>query len=247
MMRKFLLIVLSLIFLVPVSGREIPKKSDKLVNDYANILSDSERRTLEGMLVAYDDSTSNQIAIVIEKDLDGDDVFNRSVNIAEAWGIGGAENDNGVLIYVAIDDRKLFIQVGRGLEGAIPDALAGRIIDYEIKPNFKEENYYQGLYAGAVSIAKAAAGEYKAPKKKGKKDRGFPKWLIILFIIIMIVIFTGGRRGGGFGTYGRRSYGGGFIGGGGFSGGGSFGGGGGGGFGGFGGGSFGGGGAGGSW
>ncbi len=246
MMRKLLLIALSLVFLAPLSGKEIPKKSDKLVNDYANILSDSERRTLEGMLVAYDDSTSNQIAIVIEKDLDGDDVFNRSVNIAETWGIGDAENDNGILIYVAINDRKLFIQVGRGLEGAIPDALAGRIIDYEIKPNFKQGNYYQGLYAGAVSIAKAAAGEYKASKKKGKKGKGFPKWLIVLFIII-IVIFTGGRRGGGFGTYGRRSYGGGFIGGGGFSGGGSFGGGGGGGFGGFGGGSFGGGGAGGSW
>jgi uncharacterized protein len=240
MMRKLLLFTLSLLFTVSVFGKEIPKKPNTLVNDYANILSNSEIRTLEGMLVAYDDSTSNQIAIVIEKDLDGDDVFSRSVEIAEAWGVGDEERDNGILIYVSINDRKLFIQVGRGLEGAIPDALAGRIIDYEIKPNFKSGNYYEGLYAGAVSIAKAAAGEYKGKQKKGGKK--FPSWSLILGIIILLAIFTGGRRRGGIGTYGGGGYIGGFGGGGfGSSGGG------GGGFGGFGGGSFGGGGAGGSW
>lgn len=247
MMRKLLLITLSLLFIAPVFGKEIPKKSNKLVNDYASILSPSEKNTLEQMLVAYDDSTSNQITIVIENSLDGSDVFSRSVDIAEAWGIGDAERDNGVLIYVAIKDRKLFIQVGRGLEGAIPDALAGRIIDYEIKPNFKSGNYYDGLYAGAVSVAKAAAGEYKSKGRRKSKGKKFPKGVVIILVIIIAAIFTGGRRGGGgSGTYGRRSYGSGYVGG---FGGGSFGsgGGGGGGFGGFGGGSFGGGGAGGSW
>ncbi len=241
LMRKLLLVTLSLLFISPIFAKEIPKKSNKLVNDYAKVLSKNQKATLENMLLAYYDSTSNQIAIVIESDLGGDEPFTRSVDIAEKWGIGGEENDNGVLVYVAINERKLFIQVGRGLEGAIPDALVGRIIDYEIKPNFKTGNYYEGLYAGVDAIAKAAAGEYKAGKRKHKRKKGFPKGIVFILIIAGVVLLGGGRRGGGSGTYGRRSYGGGFVGGG-------FGGsGGGGGFGGFGGGSFGGGGAGGSW
>lgn len=248
-MRKFLALLLVALFTLPVFAKQIPPKSGKLVNDYAGVLTGNQKGSLERMLVIYADSTSNQIAIVIERDLGGDEPFTRSVDIAEAWGIGDEERDNGVLVYVAIDDRKMFIQVGRGLEGAIPDALAGRIIDYEITPEFKNGNYYEGLYHGVVALAQAAAGEYKAkPKKHRDDDDGIPAWMIILFFIFLIFIFAGGKRmRGGSGTYGRGGYIGGW-GGGGFGGssGGSFGGGGGG-FGGFGGGSFGGGGAGGSW
>lgn len=247
LMRKLLLLFLALVISVGIFGKEIPKKPTTAVNDYANILSRSQKLTLESMLTAYKDSTSNEVAIVIESDLGGDEPFTRSIDIAEKWGIGDKERDNGVLIYVAINDRKIFIQVGRGLEGAIPDALAGRIIDYEITPNFKNKNYYQGLYLGVVAISKAAAGEYKGKPRK-KSGKGFPKGILVL-LFILIMVFTAGRRGGGGSTYGRRGLGGGYIGGfGGFGGGGGgFSGGGGGGFGGFGGGSFGGGGAGGSW
>lgn len=244
-MRKLLLLFLSLIISVSVFGKEIPPKPTTAVNDYANVLSENQKRSLENMLIAYKDSTSNEVVIIIESDLEGDEPFTRSIDIAEDWGIGDKTNDNGVLIYVALKDRKLFIQVGRGLEGAIPDALAGRIIDYEITPSFKSKNYYQGLYLGVVAIAKAAAGEYKASGKK-KTVRKIPKPLLIIGFIILIILFSAGKRGGG--TFGRRGIGGGYIGG--FGGGSSFGGGGfsgGGGFGGFGGGSFGGGGAGGSW
>jgi uncharacterized protein len=244
-MRKLLSLLLVITVSFSVFAKDIPKKPKTLVNDYANVLNQSQESSLEQMLVAYYDSTSNEIAIVTENDLGGDAPFTRSIDIAEAWGIGGKEYDNGVLIYVAVKDRKLFIQVGKGLEGAIPDALAGRIIDYEITPNFKQGNYYEGLLSGSMAVAKAAAGEYKAPTKKKKKKKS-PSLLIILAFIVLTIVFSAGRRGG-YGDYGSRRTGG-YIGGfGGYSGGGGSFGGGGGGFGGFGGGSFGGGGAGGSW
>lgn len=242
-MRKFL-IALTLILGITIQAfsGNIPAKPNTLVNDYAGVLSASERNNLERILVAYDDSTSNQIAIVIESNLPaGEEPFTRSVDIAEGWGIGDAQNDNGVLIYIALNDRKMYIQIGRGLEGAIPDALAGRIIDYEIKPRFKQQQYYEGLMAGSIAVMKAAAGEYKAKSRKKKGE--IPSWLIVVIIIIILIVLSIGRRmGGGMGTFGRGGYIGGFGGGGWSSGGG-----GGGGFGGFGGGSFGGGGAGGSW
>ncbi|MDL5044989.1 TPM domain-containing protein [Oscillatoria amoena NRMC-F 0135] len=242
-MRKFLI---ALVVVIGIASQayagNIPAKPNTLVNDYAGVLSASERNNLERVLVAYDDSTSNQIAIVIESNLpDGEEPFTRSVDIAEGWGIGDAQNDNGVLIYIALNDRKMYIQIGRGLEGAIPDALAGRIIDYEIKPRFKQQQYYEGLMAGSIAVMKAAAGEYKAKSRKKKGE--IPSWLIVVIIIIILIVLSIGRRmGGGMGTFGRGGYIGGFGGGGWSSGGG-----GGGGFGGFGGGSFGGGGAGGSW
>lgn len=242
-MRK---VLIALVVVIGIASQafagNIPAKPNTLVNDYAGVLSSSERSNLERMLVAYDDSSSNQIAIVIESNLpEGEEPFTRSVDIAEGWGIGNAQNDNGVLIYIALNDRKMYIQIGRGLEGAIPDALAGRIIDYEIKPRFKQQQYYEGLMAGSIAVMKAAAGEYKAKNRKKKGE--IPGWLMIVIIIIILIVLSIGRRmGGGMGTFGRGGYMGGFGGGGWSSGGG-----GGGGFGGFGGGSFGGGGAGGSW
>lgn len=243
-MRKLYGLLCVLLFSVSLFGGEIPPKPNTLVNDYAGVLGIQEKNNLEKMLVAYNDSTSNQITVVIESDLGGEEPYTRSIDIAEKWGVGDEKKDNGVLIYISIKDRKMYIQVGRGLEGAIPDALAGRIIEYEITPHFKTGNYYEGIKAGAEAIIKAAAGEYKADAKKKRKNKGLPGWLIILFFIIigLISVFGKRMRGGGMGTMGR----GGWIGGGfgGFGGGGSSGGGG---FGGFGGGSFGGGGAGGSW
>lgn len=242
-MNRFLSLCFFALLSFSLLAGDLPKKPNTLVNDYAGVLSASQKSQLESMLRAYDDSTSNQVAIAIEGSLDGEDPFKRSVDIAESWGVGDAGNDNGVLIYVAVNDRKMFIQVGRGLEGAIPDALAGRIIDYEITPSFKTGNYYEGLYKGSIAVMKAAAGEYKA--KPRKKNKGFPTWMIVLFIILIVIISKFGRMiRGRSGTFSRGGYIGGTGWGGGWSGGG---GGGGSSWGGFGGGSFGGGGAGGSW
>jgi uncharacterized protein len=233
-------------------AKEIPKipNPQRLVNDFTGTLQAGEIQALEQKLLAYEDSTSNQIAIVIENSLDGDDAFEYSRRIADAWAIGTKEKRNGVLIYVALQDRQIRIQVGYGLEGAIPDAIAKRIIETRMKPAFKQQAYFEGLNAAADDLALAAAGEYKAgPKTKKKKGGDFPLALIIIVIIALIILsrFGGGKGGRRFNSMGGPFFGGPFGGGtfssGGFSGRSS----GGGGFGGFGGGSFGGGGAGGSW
>lgn len=239
--------------------QNIPAKPNppRLVNDFANVLSQEEKAALERKLVAYDDSTSNQVTVVTVNTLDDYPIEEYSLKLFRDWGIGNQSHNNGVLILAAIKDRKIRIEVGYGLEGAIPDITANQIIASDIVPAFRSENYYEGLNKATSSIIAAAAGEYQAPEgysDRGNK-RGFPVTLIVIIIIIIILISS--NRGGGGGFMSRRGYRGGFgpvifpggWGGGGSSWGGGGGGwsGGGGGFGGFGGGSSGGGGASGSW
>lgn len=224
----------------------------KLVNDYVGILSSQEIAALEQKLVAYDDSTSTQIAIVVENSLEGEDIFEYSHELARSWGIGEEGKNNGILIYVAIGDRKLYIQTGYGTEGFLPDAMARRIIDQVIAPNFKQGAYFKGFDEATDVIMKLGTGEYTNDEVYSDD---FP-WGVLVMVIIFIIIVIFINRGGGGGYYGGGRYDsnrGGWIimgpggGGGGWSGGGGGGGFGGGGFGGFGGGGFGGGGAGGSW
>ncbi|MEZ4722428.1 MAG: TPM domain-containing protein [Flavobacteriales bacterium] len=238
---------LATLLLVLVSAfawaKEIPERPNRLVNDYANALTSSEADKLEQKLVAYDKETSTQIAVVILKSLEGDDVFDFSQRLAEEWGLGGKENDNGVLLLVSMEDREIRIHTGYGTEGAIPDAIAKRIIETDIKPEFKSGNYYSGINKACDSMIAALKGEYNAPPKKDKFPIGIIPFLIIF---ILIAIFGRRRRYTTYGRSGRHYHGGPWIGG--FGGGSSGGfGGGGGGFGGFGGGGFGGGGASGSW
>lgn len=246
----------------------VPRKptTPRLVNDFTNTLTAEQRQALEQKLVAYDDSTSNQIAVVIIPTTGDYDVDEVALRILREWGVGGKENNNGIVLLVAKDDRRIRIEVGYGLEGAVPDITARHIIDEDITPNFKAGNYYRGLDNATDDIIKAAAGEYKAPAgyNQNKRGRSFPFGAIIFIIILLIIISRrGGGKGGGM--ISRRGYGDfwtGWIlgdilsgrgrGGGGWSGGGWSGGGGGwsgggGGFGGFGGGGGGGGGASGSW
>lgn len=240
----------------------IKNKPAKLVNDYAGVLDPGNAQQLESKLVAYDDSTSTQIAIVTVKTLGDRPIEETALAIYRSWGIGNKKTNNGVLILAAIDDRQIRIEVGYGLEGAIPDITANQIIRNDIAPNFRSGDYYEGLDKATQSLIQAARGEYKAPKEYGKrKSRGSSAGNIIGLIVavIIIAILAGrGRGGGGGGGYmSRRGYGdvftpfiiGSLLGGGGRGGGGGgwSGGGGGGGFGGFGGGSSGGGGASGSW
>ncbi len=258
---------LSLFFLLsfPLKAKEVPPRSSTIVTDYANILSPAERNALERKLVAYNDSTSTQIAVAIERSLEGDDPFEYSIRLAEAWGIGQEGRDNGVLVYVAMAERQIRIQTGYGAEGFLPDVYAVRIVRDVIAPAFREGQYYQGLNRATDIIMQLGSGEYVNDLDQGS---GIPPELVIFLIILIIIIITvvnnrhnddddGGYYRGGKYDYdqrpfprSRRSRTGGWIvipgGGGGFGGfgGGGFGGGG---FGGFGGGGFGGGGAGGSW
>jgi len=235
----------------------------RLVNDYAGILSSEEAQALESKLVAFNDSTSNQIAVVIVDDLQGYARSDFAYRVARDWGIGQGDFNNGLLVLVkpktASSSGQVFIATGYGLEGAIPDLACADIIDNEIIPRFREDDYYGGIDAGTNVLMALASGEYSYGDRAGGTPAGaIPGIVIFLIILFFIIIVSAGssnnkhlRRGGSSNIPlwllmsmmgGGRSHSGSW---GGFSGRG--GGGGGGGFGGFGGGSFGGGGAGGSW
>ena len=222
------------------------------VVDNTNTITSEQKEALNNKLTHYKDSTSNEIAVVIIQSLNDYPIEQVAIGILRQWGVGGKEHNNGVVILVAKIDKKVRIETGYGLEGAIPDITAKSIIDNEITPNFKEGNFYRGLDEAIDAIMKAAAGEYKAPEGYGKGG-GISKFHIILLVIVIWIILGAigrGGRGGGFASRrGYRNWGGSIWWGGGGFGGGSSGGGwsGGGGFGGFGGGSGGGGGASGSW
>ncbi len=230
-----------------LQAKDFPKQANppKLVNDYSGTLNADDLNALEAKLEAYEDSTSTQIAIVIENSLEGEDEFDYSQRLAENWQIGRKGKNNGLLIYIAIEDRKIRIQNGYGLEGSITDALSKRIIEEVIKPNFKKRNYYTGLDEATNYIMRAAAGEFINDEAMGNQQGPPPMgFVIVLILFFLFIIFfgKGGRGGRGGMLMGAPFIG--TFGGGGFSSGGSDSGSS---FGGFGGGSFGGGGAGGSW
>ncbi|HPG12651.1 MAG TPA: TPM domain-containing protein, partial [Chitinophagaceae bacterium] len=237
-MRKYLLILLLLFSTGAYAqiGKYVPDKPNTLVSDATGTLTAYQKSELERKLVDYDDSTSNQIAVVIIPTTGPYSESEVALEILRQWGVGNKKTNNGVVLLVAKDDRKVRIETGYGLEGAIPDITAKSIIDNFIVPNFKANNYYRGLDEGTNALMKAAAGEYKAPQGYGsKKKKGLPVWAIVILVIIFLTIFGSGAGPGG--TYVSRGGFGGWTGGGGWnSGGGGGGWSGGGGFGGFGGG-----------
>jgi uncharacterized protein len=268
-MKRFLFIILFFSLVLAGKSQQVPARPTpaRLVNDYTNTLTPDQQAALEQKLVAYDDSTSNQIAIVIVPTTNDYAPVDYATKLGREWGIGNKKTNNGVLVLISKNDRQIFIAPGYGLEGALPDITCNSIVETIIKPNFRQEDFFRGLDLGTTAIMKAAVGEYKAPagygSKKVSRGRGGGSiiGLIVIVFIVLMLAGRGGGRGGGGGMMSRRGYGdfatgailgsllGGGRGGGGGFGGGDFGGGssGGGGFGGFGGGSFGGGGSGGSW
>ena len=239
---------------LPVPPRPDPPR---LVNDYAGLLAASERDALERKLVAFNDSTSTQIAVVIVTTLDGGDPQTFATELGESWGVGGAAGDNGIVLLVALEDRDVFIATGRGAEGPVPDAIAARIVRDVIVPAFREARFFAGIDAATDALIAATRGEFTVAPSQPRS--GLPVGLIVMAVLLAVVLIAlvsdrvnrdndgrpRRRRGPGIvflpsvgGWSSGGSSGGGWSGGG-FSGGG--------GFGGFGGGSFGGGGAGGSW
>ena len=221
--------------LKPGAGRQY------LVSDFSgNTLTEDQKQTLEHKLLAFNDSTSNEIAVVIVPTIKENDIDDYSVKLFRAWGIGTKKNNNGVLLLIVNDVRKLRITTGYGLEGALPDITCKEIIDEIIVPQFKGNDYYRGIDEGTDAIIQAAKGVYTSPGDHGTPHK-YPLFVRILFwiigIIIIIVLLSTGW------IWPLLNIATSIV----FSGGGSSSGGGGGGFGGFGGGSSGGGGASGSW
>jgi len=269
MFKKIILFFSLVLCVFAAFAQDFPERSTTLVTDYTNTLSADDKQKLESKLVAFNDSTSTQIAIVMIKSVGNYDIAEYGAALGRKWGIGQKGKNNGILILVALADRKLTIQTGYGAEGALPDIVTQEIRVNDINPRFKAGDYYGGLNAGVDQIIKYTKGEYKADKKPQAKQNGGGggSVLIVIIIVIVIIVLIFRNRGGGGGgrqiigsrggaspfwwflagnLLGRGSGGGGgwggFSGGGNDSGGGDSGG-----FGGFGGGDFGGGGSSGSW
>ena len=224
----------------------------RLVNDYAGILSGQDADALEARLDQYAKETTTQIAVVIIPTLNGADRAQYATELIHEWGIGQKDKDNGILLLIAKEDRSMFLATGRGVEGALPDAICKRITEYTIKPKFKTGDYAGGINAGIDDIQACLKGEFKNDQPDADQGPHFSvSWIIIAIVIIIILFsfFGGGNNGRTYSSSGSSIPWfllGALSSGGRSSGGGSWGGGGGG-FGGFGGGDSGGGGAGSNW
>lgn len=251
-----------------IPGADLPPRPSPphLVNDLADVIAPLDEEELEAKLLNYERTSSTQIAVVTVRSIGGHDVAQYGTELFKKWQIGQRGKDNGVLIIASTDDRKVNITTGRGLEGALPDITAGKIIRNEMVPEFRTDStsgayggrYYRGFSKAADAIIAATKGEYTAEDRAPAGDDGGGIGILPIIVLAVIVIAFISRRGGGGGGGGymsRRGYRGwggpvflpGGFGGGWGGGGGGFGGGGGGGFGGFGGGDTAGGGASGSW
>jgi uncharacterized protein len=261
---KKLIFPFLLLFCLFTKAQNFPKAPNppRLVNDFAHVLTPDQIEELEGKLVAYDDTTSIQIAIVTVQSTGDTAIEDYALKILRDWKVGNKKTNNGLVILAAIQDHKVYIATGYGMEGVLPDITSKEIVENEIVPNFKQENYYRGFDLAADAIIEASHGEYVAPTGYNQRKHpvgGGNVLGIFLFIMIIVILISrsGGGRGGGGGMMsgsgvlpfliGSMLGGGGRGGDWGGGGGGGWSGGGGGGFGGFGGGSGGGGGAGGSW
>jgi uncharacterized protein len=218
-MKYQLFFCLIMCSLVSLAQPKIPENGgpNGWVHDEAGILSAGTKAELEAILQAERDSTSNQIAILIINSLDGGSLEEFALSVAEKWGIGKKGKDNGVLFLIAMQERQMRLEVGRGLEGTLTDLMSSRINRNEVVPHFRQGNYDAGVVAGTKAIIQTIKGEYKNDEPVVRKTKRFRKnspytTLIVLIIIIVIAAFR--RRGGGGGTGGYWS-GGGFIGGGG--------------------------------
>ncbi len=261
--RKIFPVFFILLFTYSCWGQfQIPEKPQKetSVYDYISLLSGTQKTALEQKLIRYSDSTSTQIVIAIIASTEGENITYLGAQWGQKWGIGQKGKDNGVLILLATNDRKIAINTGYGVEASLTDAMSRRIIESIIIPEFKRGDYYSGLNKGADSIFQVLTGEFKEDRTFETNDglslRAFLPFLI--FFIILIILSKRNKGNGRGGNGGRRKRGldlwdviilsnmgrsggsGGFGGGGSFGGGGGFGGG-------FGGGGFGGGGASGGW
>lgn len=211
--RYFLLAIAILFSTVLAAQKNVPEHGGHWVHDYAGILSQQTIGQLEAMLKAERDSTSNQIAVLIMKNLEGGDIDEYANRVFNTWKLGDEKKDNGVLFLIAMDERLMRIETGTGLEGVLTDLQSSRINRNEVAPYFRQGQYEEGIVHGVFSIIQTIKGEYKndSPVKQKVKRGRSP--LVTVIIIVLIVIFAMRRRSGPGGGY--WTAGGGYIGGGG--------------------------------
>ncbi len=248
-MKKISLLIACLWVIGAVAQIPARPSPPRLVNDLAGLFTAEQCSTLERTLVAFNDSTSNQILVLTVNDLNGQDASSFAYTVGEEWGVGQQKFNNGIVILIkpkiGNSYGDVFIATGYGLEGALPDATCKLIVEREMIPHFRENDYYGGVVAAIAVIMPLARGEYSSSEYAGKnKNKGYILPLLVVIALVLVAVFSGSKNNNSsnMGSGGTRTIPWWMMGGG--SSGGSFGGGG---FGGFGGGSFGGGGAGGRW
>jgi uncharacterized protein len=199
-MRQFsILFSLTLLFVLVSATHTVfaqltvPPLGGKRVHDLANVLSSQTVQNLEYQLTLHQDSTGNQIAILIIPTLNGESLEEYSLRVAhDEWKLGSEKNDNGALLLIAVEDRKMRIEVGQGLEGVLTDALCSQIIRNEMAPEFRRGDYDAGVLLAINAIVQAIAGEYTAEQTVGENsEMGVGERILTgLFIFGILGIFT---------------------------------------------------------
>lgn len=223
----FFATLLLVIFLVPglSNAQDLPSEPVGHVNDFANMLSNAERQQLEQKLRNYRDTTTTVIAIATIESLNGISIEETATTLFNDWNLWEGNKDNGILILIAEQEREMRIEVGYGLEGAVPDVMAGRIVRQVMSPNFKKGDFFTGLDRATSVIIQLASGEYTGQlAENSSSDNSVSADFIIFLLFILFVIYSSSRKGGGKrnGKRRRRTLGSGgfiFMGGGGFGGG----------------------------
>lgn len=218
-MKKWLLILWVLAFHFPVNGQntvplsEIIKKRPvpiHYVHDYANAISETQEQVLNEKLRRFDDSTSVQIAVLLVNSLEGRKIEEVGLEIGRTWGVGNKGMDNGVVVIASIQDRKIRIETGSDVERYVTDYRASEIIDNSIKPNFRQQLYYEGLDHATSDIIASVQGKYTPPKNYHKNKRGAPggfiQLMVMMFIIFIIIAIISKKGGGNGGMLSRRGY-----------------------------------------
>jgi len=192
--KQHIILIILLASFTQMFAQDIPDKPNppRLVNDFAGLLSGQQVDYLERKLVAFNDTNSTQIAIVIVNDLKGYDVADYAQRVAQKWGIGQKKYDNGAIILLkpmtAEERGEIDIDVGYGLEPIIPDITARRIIDNEMIPKFRENDYFGGLNAAVDVMISLAAGQFSAGEYKKRTEGGGSLFGFLVPIIIMIIV-----------------------------------------------------------
>lgn len=191
-LRYFLLILALFLFPGQLAALEAPPLTGR-VNDLARMLSPESQQRLEQELAAFEHETSNQVVVLTVPSLQGDDIDQFSIRVAEAWKIGQKGRDNGVLLIIAQAERKVRIEVGMGLQGVLPDITAGRIIRDDMRPHLKAGNYDQGIAVGVDSIIAATKGEFKGtgqPARNQTVKKSSPSFLTMLLgAVVAVAVF----------------------------------------------------------
>ena len=196
----FRVAILAVLILVPAaSAQEGLPRNDGWVTDLAGMLTPEQERSLEALMESYKAGSGHEIALLTVPDLGGRSIERYALDVARAWGIGKKDTNEGALLLVAKNERKVRIEVGRGLEGRITDSISGRIIRNVIAPEFKQGRFYEGLRGGVEAMHAAAGGDYaKIPDDRRRRRGSAVAGLLplIFFFIFLSLAARNSRRGG---------------------------------------------------